>query len=137
MALGVGERQGRAPAAAQDQLPGVEVDGLAQRLDVGHQVRGGVVPQGALVVFADVGAALAGAALVQQHDAVAGRIEEATHPRRGAAARAAVQEQGRGGVGVAAQLVVELMAVSLEHRGVVRLDLWIQVHGVLAGWPGA
>ncbi len=76
---------------------------LAQAFDIIDQVPGGVRDQ------RGVRAALAAAALVEQHDAVAARIEEAAHRRAGAAARAAVQEHDRLAVRIAAFLEVQLM----------------------------
>ena len=88
VALRVGQRQRRAPGAAEHQ-PALDPQMRAQRLDVGDQVPGGVLAQ------LGVRAARAAAALIEQHDAVAPRIEEAPHAGIGAAARAAVQEHHR------------------------------------------
>ena len=83
--LGVGERQRAAPRAAED-LPPLDAEVLAQRLDVGDQVPRRVVDE------RRVRRALAAAALVEEHDAVRRGIEEAPVARLGAEAGAAVQE---------------------------------------------
>ena len=118
--LGVGERERRAPRAAE-HLPALDAEVLAQRLDVGDEVPGRVV------VEARVRRALAAAALVEQHDAVARRIEEAAHLRVGPAARPAVQEHRRLAVRVAALLEVELVDVGDAQKArAVRFDRWIK-----------
>jgi hypothetical protein len=67
--------------------------------------------------------ALAGAALIEEHDVVALRIEEAPHLRIGTAARAAVQEDSGFAARVAAFLVIDFVAVGdAEVAAVVRLD---------------
>ena len=114
--LRIGQRQGGAPAAAE-HLPAVDAEVLAQFLDVGHQVPGGVVHQ----IGMRRGAARA--ALVEQHDAVFGRVVELAHLVGAAAAGAAVQHDHRLAAGVAALFVVQHVAViDLERAGVVRGD---------------
>ena len=76
----------------------------------------------------DVRGAPAAAALVEQHDAVLRRVEQPTLGRARAAARAAVQEHDGLAVGVARGLPVHLLAVAdVEHAGVVRFDLGVEV----------
>ena len=60
--LGIGEREGDAPAAAHDAVPGADARRAAQRLQIAHQRLGGVADQPA--------AGLTGAAapLVHQDD---------------------------------------------------------------------
>src|ERR1035438_9691341 len=68
MRLGVREGEGAAPRAAED-VPSVDVQPNAQRLDVGYEVPGGVVDE------RRVRRALAAPALVEQDDPVRGGIE--------------------------------------------------------------
>ena len=106
MRFGVGQRQRRAPRAAEHQpLVGAHDFG-AQALDVGHQVPGGVVVQ------AGVRRRAAAAALVEQQHVVALGIEELPMHRRAAAAGAAVQEHGGLALRVAAEFPVDLVAVA-------------------------
>ena len=102
MLLRIGERERRAPRAAE-HLPAFDPEMLAQRFDVGDQVPRGVVHE------ARGGPALAAAALIEQHDAVALRVEEPAHLRIGAAARTAVQEHDGLALRIAALLVVDLV----------------------------
>ncbi|KAG0919265.1 hypothetical protein G6F32_016251 [Rhizopus arrhizus] len=74
MGLRIGQRQRRAPRAAVDQ-PAFDAQMLTHLLDVGHQRLRGVVAQ-----LAERRGAPA-AALVDQHDAVARRVEEAAMGR--------------------------------------------------------
>lgn len=94
MGLPVGQRQRRAPRAAEHQ-PALDAEHLAQALDVLDQQLGRVVAP-----LAQRGG-LAGAALVEQDDAVGVRVEKAAVLRRQAGARAAVQEDDRNAVRVA------------------------------------
>src|ERR1700687_3185894 len=87
----------------------------AQRLKVADQIPGAVLAQ---LSVRPTGAA---AALVDQHDAIALRIEEAPHRRVGAAAGAAVQEYDRLTLRVAAFLVVQFMQL---RDAQVRLVEW-------------
>src|SRR3546814_4313746 len=69
----------------------------------------------------------AGAALVEQHDAVLRRVVEAPHLRAAAAARTAVQQHHRLAPGIAALLVMERVAVvDFELAGVEGFDLGIE-----------
>ena len=98
--LGVGKRQGAAPAPAEHDPP-VDAEMLAQLLDVGDEIPGRVLPK------LRERRALAAAALVVQHDAPLLRIEVAVVDGLDAAARAAVQEDERLAVRVAVLLVVD------------------------------
>src|SRR5260221_2656845 len=75
----VGQRQGAAPRAAEQQ-PLSDAEMVPELLHVGHQVAGGVILQ-----FAQRHRA-ATAALVEHNDAVELRIEEAPMDRRRAGA---------------------------------------------------
>ena len=120
MRLRIGERERRAPGAAE-QLPALDAEVLAQPLHVLDQMPGGVVDQ------AGVRTALAAAALVEEHDAVARRVEETPHPRVGAAARAAVQEHHRFAARVAAFLPVDLVQRrDAQHAAAVRVDRGVE-----------
>jgi hypothetical protein len=78
----------------------------AKPLDVGDKIPGRVVLE------ARMGAAAAAAALVKEEDAVARGIEEPPRPGIAARARAAVQENDRLALRVAAFLPVNLVAVA-------------------------
>ena len=69
--LRVRQSQGHPPAAPQHDRPPGHAQVRPQPLYVGSEVRGGVVEQAA------AGRGLAGAPLVQQHDAEEGGVEEA------------------------------------------------------------
>ena len=69
MAFGIGQGQRRAPGAAGQQSP-VDAEGLANSLHVRHEMGHGVGGAAAR------GGAATGAALVEQHDAEARRIEQ-------------------------------------------------------------
>ena len=125
MGLRVGERQRRTPRTAE-QLPALDAEVEAQCLHVLDEVPGGVVDQ------ACMGAALAAAALVEQHDAVACRVEEPSLARIGAAARATVQEHHRLAGRVAALFPIDLVQIGdAQPAAAVGFDRWIQVaaHG--------
>ena len=118
--LRVGQRQGRAPRAAE-QLPALDAEVRAQPLHVGDQVPGGVGLQ------AGVRQRAAAAALVEQHDAVARRVVIAAHGGVAAAAGPAVHDQRRLAVGVAALLEVDLVpAADLEPLLAIGLDRRIE-----------
>ncbi len=90
MAFGMGDGEGRPPRRAADQ-PGVDREVCAQALDVGDEVVGRVDPH----VSRGIGGrwrAPATTALVEEDDAVAGRVEESTVARRATGARAAMQD---------------------------------------------
>jgi hypothetical protein len=109
------------PPRAAEHQPALDAQVLPQPLDVGDQVPGRVVDQ------TGVRPALAAAALIEQHDPVALRIEEPAHLRVGAPARAAVQEHGGLAVGIAALLEVDLVQLrDAEKAGPVRLDRWVE-----------
>ena len=128
MGLRIGQRQGRTPAAAE-HLPAVDRKVPAQRLDVGHQVPGGVVHQ------VGVRRGTAGATLVEQDDPVLRRIVELAHLRRAATAGPAMQHHHRLAVGVAALFVVQRVAlVDLERTGVVGRDGGVKRAHALAHW---
>ena len=102
MSLGIGERQGRTPGSAED-LPALNAQVLADFLDIGDEVPGGVCFE------RRVGRALAAAALVKIHDAVFFGVEEAALFGLGAAAGTAVQKNHRLARGVTAFLEVDLV----------------------------
>src|SRR3954466_5277088 len=94
---------------------------LAQGLDVGDEVPGGVVDQAAVRL------ALAAAALIEQDDAVFARVEEAPHAGLGAAAGAAVQEHDRLPLRIAGFLPINTMDVrNPEHTRGISLEWRIE-----------
>src|SRR3954462_7298848 len=88
MRLGVGERERAAPRPSEHE-PAIDAEVYAQGFDVGHQVPGGVVDQ------RGVRLALAATALVEEHDAIAFWVEEATLPRARPTPWAAMQKHRR------------------------------------------
>src|SRR3546814_15017923 len=86
MRLRIGKRQGRAPGAAE-HVPAHDAQVVAQALHVGDQQRRGVVGELAERCRA------AGAALVEDDDAIMARVEEAAVVGAGPGTRAAVQER--------------------------------------------
>ena len=126
------------------QQPRADAQVLAQLLHVRDQVRGGVDRQAGVRV-AGVRRAAPAAALVEQHDPVALRVEAAAHVRHGALAGAAVQEHGGLAAGVAGGFPVDEVPVAdVQHPLVVRLDRRIQLDhdrfvlpgSLSAGGPG-
>ena len=102
-------RNARVPRALiADPHAGLEVDaeGLADLLDIADQMRGRVGLEAALR------RASAGAALVEEDDAKACRVEQAAVGRLAAAAGPAVQEKRRPARGVADLLDIEAMALA-------------------------
>ena len=95
---------------------------VAERLDVGDEVPRRVRGEIGLRLTG-VRTALAAATLVEQHDAVDRGVEDASLVGAGAATRSAVEEDHGLSVGIARDLVVDLLAVpDVEHAGVVGLD---------------
>mmetsp|Transcript_47680 Transcript_47680/g.93123 ORF Transcript_47680/g.93123 Transcript_47680/m.93123 type:complete len:266 (-) Transcript_47680:151-948(-) len=117
---GVHERQGRSPGAPEAH-PLVDAEGLPQRLEVLHEVPGGVV--------GEVGGRRRPpcSSLVDQDDAVALRIEEAAVTLRAPPAGPTVDEHHRLAVPVAALLVVDRVArAHVQPAGVVGFDRGVQ-----------
>ena len=115
--LGVGQRQGAAPAPAENDPP-VDAKVLAQLLDVRHEIPGRVLPE------LREGRALAAATLVVQDDAPLLRIEVAMVERFDAAARAAVQEDERLAARIAVLLEMDRVQLrDLQIPRAVRLRL--------------
>ena len=120
MGLGIGERKGAAPGAAEHQ-PLLDAHQGAQALDVGDQVPGGVVVEAGMRTRA------AAAALVEQQHAILVWIEQPAMLGRAAGARAAMQEDRRLALGVAADFPIDLVAIAgVEMAGVIGLDLWVE-----------
>jgi hypothetical protein len=68
--------------------------------------------------------------LVEEHDAVGGRVEVPPQSRPAPRTRAAVHDDGRLTVRVAADFPVHELAVAgVEHAVLVRFDLWIARYG--------
>src|SRR5262245_59106031 len=94
---------------------------LAQPLHVGDQVPRGVVDE------ARVRATTAAAALIEEDDAVCGRVEEAARPVVAARAGPAMHEHCRLAARIAAFLVVDLVQIGYAQvAGRVGLDGGIQ-----------
>src|SRR5580698_945834 len=120
MGLRIRQRQRRAPRAAE-YLPALDAQVLADTLDVRHQVPGGVAVQ------LRMWRGLAAATLVEQHDAVNRRVEEASAFRTGTAARTTMQEYHRLTLWITALLVIDRM--QRRHRqeaDIVSLDFRVQ-----------
>ncbi|KAG1250030.1 hypothetical protein G6F65_018886 [Rhizopus arrhizus] len=102
---------------ATEHLPAIDLQVLAQFFDIGNQVPGGVVHQ------IGVWGGTAGAALVEQDDAVLGRVVELAHLVAAAAARTTVQHHHRLAVRVAALFEVQRVAVvDLQGADVLQGD---------------
>ncbi len=112
-------------------MPALDAHQLAQPLDIADQMAGGVVDGLAQRQRA------AGAALIEDDDAIMGRIEEAAMGRPGPGTRPAMKEDHRHALGIAALLPIHLVpAVEIEHAAVERLDLRVKravVHGIPPG----
>ena len=101
---------------------------FAQPLNVLHEVRRRVVDEGGGEVVGRVGYGTTGAALVEAHDAVVLRVEEAAATLVAPRARASVQEDAGHAVRVAALLIVQAVpAAHLEHPRVVRLQRRVEL----------
>ena len=120
MLLGVGEPERAAPRAAEDE-PALDAEVHAKRFDVRDQMPGRVVGE------RRVRLALAATALIEEHDAIALGVEEATLPGTRPAARSTVQEDGGLTVGVARLLEVErVLRRDLQESRPVRLNLGVE-----------
>ena len=116
MRLAIGQRQRRSPGTAEHQ-PALDRQMFPQPLDIRDQVRGGVVAQ------LRPGNRAAGAALIEQDDAVAVGIEEPTVDRGASRARTAMQEDDGNAVRIAALLPVHRMdGVEPQHAAAIRFD---------------
>src|SRR6478609_493129 len=126
MRLRVRKCQSASPGAPE-HLPAVDPPSLAESLEIGDQVPGGVGRQ--VVALAGVRCAAAAAALVGEHDPVPFRVEQPPHPRRAATAWSAVQEHDGLAGGVATLLPVELLTVTCRQQTTrVRLDRRVERH---------
>ena len=103
--LGVGEGERRAPGAAE-YLPALDAERLAQALDVRDEIPGRVVLE------TRVRTATPAAALVEEENSVARRIEESARAGIATGARPAVQEHDRLACRIAAFLPIDLVAVA-------------------------
>ena len=119
--LGVGHRireaEGRPPGAAEEEPP-VDPEVVPQPLQVRHEMGRRVDRQVGGGVLRRRGAP-AGAALVEQDDAVALRVEEPRPPGAAARARAAVEHHRRNAVRGAPDLVVEPLPVADVEEALV------------------
>jgi hypothetical protein len=117
----VGQRQGAAPRAAEKK-PLFHAQVRPQFFHVGHEIAGGVVVQLA------ERHRTAAATLVEHHDAVELRVEEAAMHRRRTGARPAMQEQHGDAVGIAALLPIDRVPpVDGQHSAGVGRDLGKQI----------
>src|SRR5690606_6049724 len=105
MAAAPGDRKRGPPRAAEHQ-PALDAQVSAQALDVLDQLARGV---GVTVAARRAASA---AALVEQYDVEAGRVEELALARAAATARSAMQEEDRQAVGSAAALEVQTVGVA-------------------------
>src|SRR4029077_16451824 len=127
MRLGIGKRKRRAPGAAK-HLPALDVEELAELLDVVNEMPGGVF------VDARMRRGAPAAPLVEQHDAVTRRIVIAAHHGGGASAGAAMQQHGGLAVRIAAFLEVKLMQRgNLESSRAVGDDLGEEAQALPGG----
>ncbi len=91
---------------------------VSKLLDIGDQMPGGVAGEVAIVI-GGVRQAAAAVALIEKNDAIGGGVEIA--PRRSRAARtgAAMENQGRDAIGIAAAFPVQPIAVARIQHAVV------------------
>src|ERR1700716_3824708 len=104
MGLPIGKGERRTPRAAEHE-PALDSEMFAQPFDVFHEMPRRIVDE------TRVRTALAAAPLVEKHDPIALRIEEASHFRVRAAARAAVQKHRWLAARIAAFLEIDFMDV--------------------------
>jgi len=104
MRLGIGQRQRRTPGTAKHH-PAVDTKLFAQFLDVRHQLPSGVIAQ------LGVRSGLPATALVEQHDAIALRVEKPPVHRLATGPWPTVQEQHRQALRAAAFLDVQGMQI--------------------------
>src|SRR5690606_14523351 len=117
--LGIGQRQGRTPGAAEYQ-PFLEATHFAQPLNIGNQMPGRICLQ------RGIGERAAAATLVEKDQVVALWIEQAPVLWRNAATRPAVQEDSRLAATGADTLPIYGMPVAnIEHASLERIDLGI------------
>ena len=107
--LGIGQGQGRAPGATEHH-PALDAQGGTDALAVGHQIPGGVVDE------VGVGRGTSAAALVEQDDAIAGRIKETPVPRLASGPWTAMQKDHGDTLGIAGFLDVEAVALATARR---------------------
>jgi hypothetical protein len=126
--LGVREGEGASPRATEHEPPLLDAQVLPQTLDVLHEVGRRVGDERGAQVVGRVGHRAAGAALVEAHDAVVARVEEAAAALVAPGARAAMQEDGRHALRVATLLVVQAVPIAhVEHTRVVRLEWRVEL----------
>jgi hypothetical protein len=123
MGLGIGERQGRPPRAAENE-PIVDPEEIPQSFYIGDEIEGRVgleIPSRLRT---------AAAALVEEDDAVAIGIEQPAMVGLAATARTAVEKQYRLALGVAAGFPIEAMSIpDVEVTAIIGLDRWIERDG--------
>src|SRR5580658_6914559 len=124
MPFRVGKSESTAPGAAEHQ-PSVDFQMLAQPFDVRDQVCG-VVARKIGVWCACVRRAPSAIALIEEHDAIGGWIEQPAMPLGTSRSGTAVQNEGRLTAWIAASLPVEEIAIAdLQHAMRVRRYLRI------------
>ena len=120
VALGVGERQRRAPREAPDE-PAFDREVGSQSLEIGDQMLRRV--RGEIRLVVDGRQAATGAALIEQDDPIRGRIEHTPHPGRTARTGSAVKDDCWPAVRIPAHLPVDLLTIAeIEQAMLVRLD---------------
>ncbi len=128
MRFAIGERKRAAPRPSEDG-PLVDAEMRTQLLHVGDQVRGGIA--GEFTVWTRA----AGTALVEDHDAIVRRIEEAPVHRARAGARSAVHEHHWHAVVVSRYLPVHLVVlVQPEIAGM--MWLYVRIKFGADSWGG-
>ena len=116
MGFSIGQPQSAAPGAAEDQ-PFFNAQMLTDTFDVGHQIPGGVIRQFRMRRGTPA------TALIEQHDAIALRVEIAAMIHRTARPRPAVQKHHGNAVGIAAFLDVQgMQRADGKCKVVVRLN---------------
>ncbi len=120
MAFCVGDRQCASPGSTKD-LPAVDVEVCAERLDVLDKAPGRVVYE------TRVGTRASAASLIDQDDAIGCRIKEASMFGVASPARSTMEEQDRLALWISRLFPVDLMEVGdPEKTRRKRLDVWIE-----------
>src|SRR5947209_16686964 len=129
---GIGQGESAAPATAKNVHRPLDAEMLAKQIDVVDQIIGGIAFQCLLgqpgIVVAGAWRALAAAALVEQDDPIAARIEKSRLFRTCSATRPAMQKHDRSPLGRAILMPIDRMvrAGNLEPAAIGHL-VWFRI----------
>ena len=121
MRLRIDQRQRRAPTATKGD-PFVDPEQCAQPFDIGHQMPGRVI------LNRGRGPRPSAAALIEQNHPIHLRIEIPPHRRAATATGAAMQDDHRNPIGIAALLHIDTMPIAhIDHPLIERFDRRVQI----------